>query len=237
MRISKYFSERRILSRREAEKYILLGKVKVNGQIVKELGLQVDPSRDKIEIFGEVDKKTTLLFHKPRGISSSKVKSEGKNIFDLISKHKDLNAVGRLDKESEGLILLTNDGTLTNLITGKDHLIEKEYHVEVRERVTESKINSIKKGMMLNDGPTLPAKAKILSDNSFSIILKEGRNHQIRRMADKLKLTVLRLKRVRVGNITLGNLPVGEFREASESELQKIKSTFGAKSKVDASAL
>lgn len=223
MRISKYFSLRRILSRRETEKYILLGKVRVNGEIVKELGKQIDPDKDKVEIVGEVEKKTTLLFHKPRGISSSKIKSEGKNIFDLIPEYAYLNAIGRLDKESEGLILLTDDGTLTSLITGKDHLIEKEYHVDVRERVTESKINSIKKGMMLNDGPTLPAKAKILSDNSFAIILREGRNHQIRRMADKLKLTVLKLKRVRVGNFLLGGIESGKYRAATSEEIKKIK--------------
>lgn len=223
MRIQKYFSEQKVLSRRETEVYILHGKIKVNGEVVRDLGRQIDPAKDTIEIVGGILDKTTVAFNKPRGISSSKIRSEGKNIFDLLPQFGHLSSIGRLDKESEGLILLSDDGTLTNIITGKDHEIEKEYLVEVQERISQTKINALERGMMLDDGPTLPTRAKLLSEHSFSLILKEGRNHQIRRMADKIGLTVRKLKRVRIGSIRLGNLASGGFRTLRKEELAKLK--------------
>jgi pseudouridine synthase len=223
MRLQKYFSEQKILSRRETEEYILRGKIKVNGEIVKDLGRQVDPNKDAIEIVGQMDTKTTIAINKPRGISSSKIRSEGKNIFDLFPQFANLNAIGRLDKESEGLILISNDGPLTNLITGKDHEIEKEYVIEVQERITQTKMKALSQGVVLEDGPTLPAKAKLLGDHKFSLIIKEGRRHQIRRMCDKIGLTVRRLRRIRIGNMRLGNLSVGGFRIITGDEIKKLK--------------
>jgi pseudouridine synthase len=222
MYIQKYLSMQKIMSRREAERYLKQGKIKVNGQIVTEFGKQIDPDKDKIEIVGVVSAKTTIMCNKPRGISSSKVKEEGKNIFDLLPQFNHLSTIGRLDKESEGLILLSNDGVLTNLITGEDHLIEKEYIVEVQEKVTPTKINALSKAMILNDGVTLPAQAKLLSDHSFSIVLKEGRNHQIRRMAAKVNLTVLKLQRIRIGTLQLGNLNTGTYRPVTKEEIQEL---------------
>lgn len=224
MNIQKYFSSQRILSRREAEKLAREKRIKVNGNILRDLGMQIDPEKDKVEIIGEIQEKITILFNKPRGISSSKIEHEGKNIFSLLPQFKNLNAVGRLDKESEGLILLSDDGVLTNIITGSEHLIEKEYIVEVYEKVSASKIKALSQGMMLNDGPTLPTIAKILSENSFSIVLKEGRNHQIRRMANKIRLTIKNLKRVRIGKISLDNLAAGGFRVLTKDEVQSLKS-------------
>lgn len=223
MRISKYFSEQKILSRRETERYMLGGKIKVNGKIVKDLGRQIDPAKDKVEIVGEVKEKTTILFNKPRGISSSKIASEGENIFDLLPQYKHLNAIGRLDKESEGIILLSNDGTLTNAVTGKEHLIEKEYIVEVREKVSQTQMNALSQGMMLTDGPTLPTKAKKINDHKYSIVLREGRNHQIRRMSDRVRLTITRLTRVRIGQMTIEGLAEGEFRPVTKEEVKVLK--------------
>ena len=223
MRISKYFSQQKILSRRETERYILGGRIKVNGEIVKDLGRQIDPEKDKVEIIGEIKEKTTILFNKPRGISSSRIASEGENIFDLLPQFKHLNAIGRLDKESEGLILLSNEGTLTNIITGQEHLIEKEYVVEVREKVSQTQLNALSQSMMLADGPTLPAKAKIINDHTFSIILREGRNHQIRRMANHVRFTIKKLMRVRIGPLTIDGLAVGEVRNITAEELSELK--------------
>lgn len=223
MRIQKYLSNLKILSRRETEKAILAGKIKVNGEIVKDLGRQIDPDKDKVEFTGNKKQKTTVLFNKPRGISSSKVASEGKNIFDLLPQFKHLNAIGRLDKESEGLILLSNDGTLTNIITGPEHLVEKEYIVEVREKVSQTQMNALSQGMMLTDGPTLPTTAKKINDHTYSIILKEGRNHQIRRMSDRVRLTITKLTRVRIGHLTIGDLKPGEYVELSNEEILKFK--------------
>ena len=191
MRLAKYFSVNKILSRREAEKYIVAGRVKVNGIVVQRLAQQVDPDRDKIEFVESVDPKMTVAYNKPRGISSSKIASEGKNIFDLLPEYKELNTIGRLDKDSEGLILLSNDGVLARIVTGSDHLIEKEYLVDVREVLTQTKMNAMSKGMMLEDGQTLPTEATIINPKQFRIVLKEGRNHQIRRMANKVRLTLL----------------------------------------------
>ena len=202
--------------------FVREGKVKVNGRVVREPAYQVDP-KDKVEIIGETSPKTTIAFYKPRGISSSKVASEGKNIFDLLPQYKNLNAIGRLDKESEGLILLSDDGVLTNIITGKDHKIEKEYIVDVREKVIPSKIKALSDVMILEDGPTLKSKTEALGKNTFSIILKEGRNHQVRRMSNKVRLTVTKLKRVRIGPVLLGELKSGKYRKLEENELNKLK--------------
>jgi pseudouridine synthase len=122
--------------------------------------------------------------------------------------------------------LLSNDGVLTNIITGQDHLIEKEYLVEVRERVTQSQMNAMEKGMILEDGPTLPAKARIAGEHAFYITLREGRNHQIRRMSNKVRLTITKLQRIRVGHITLSGLPVGGFKTLSTQEVNKFKVQF-----------
>ncbi len=222
MRIQKYFSEQKVLSRRETEQYILRGKIKINGEVVRDLGRQVDPTKDTIEIIGGLTETTTAVINKPRGISSSKIRSEGKNIFDLFPQFQNLNAIGRLDKESEGLILISNNGSLTNLITGKEHLIEKEYVVEVNEKITETKTKALSQGMMLDDGPTLPTKAKLINERSFTLILKEGRRHQIRRMCDKIGLTVRKLKRIRIGNIKLERLPAGSYRLVTNEEIARM---------------
>jgi pseudouridine synthase len=221
MNLPKYFSTHQILSRREAERAVRAGKVKVNGVIEKNPARSILET-DKVEIVGDLEEKTTVAFNKPRGISSSKIADEGTNIFDLLPQFSALNAVGRLDKESEGLIFLSNDGVLAKVLTG-DHLIEKEYLVEVREEVTQTKLNAFEKGMVLNDGLTLPAKAQMLSPHSFSLTLKEGRNHQVRRMANKVKLTILKLKRVRIGLITLDGMKTGEFRKLTSKEVKALK--------------
>lgn len=227
MQLRKYLSQQRILARKETEKLVSLGKIKINGIVIKDSIYAIDPQKDKIEIVGGAPEKTTIVFNKPRGISSSRNDPEDKNIFDLLPQFIHLNTIGRLDKESEGLILLSNDGVLTNVITGRDHLIEKEYIVDVREEVTQTKINALSQGMVLEDGLTLPAKARKISDHSFVIVLKEGRNHQIRRMANKIRLTVTQLKRTRIGTISLDNLPVGGFRYLDKNEIQKFKQIKG----------
>lgn len=231
MRIQKYLSEQRILSRREAERYLVQGLIKINGVIVKELGTQIDPKKDKVEVLKaknngtrEGKKYITIVYYKPRGISSMKNGEGGETILDIIpDEFKGLNPVGRLDKESEGLILLSNDGVVTAVVTGEKREVEKEYEVVVREDIKPRYIRKFEEGIMLEDGMTLPAKAEMLDPNSFSIILKEGRRHQIRRMAAKLNLTIASLKRVRVGNIKLGDMKEGKYRVLSEAEVSKLK--------------
>lgn len=227
MRIQKYLSEQKIASRREAERYITAGLVKVNGVVVTNMATQIDPAHDTVELLGGATKamgeKVTIAINKPRGYVSSKLRHEGTPVFDLVPQYDTLNAVGRLDKESEGLLLLSNDGAITAAITGDEHLIEKEYEVSVRERITESKINKMASGIELEDGLTLPAKAKQLADHEFRIILKEGRKHQIRRMCEAMHLTVTSLKRLRIGTIKLGTLVPGKFRKLSPQEVASLK--------------
>ena len=227
MRIQKYLSERKILSRRETEDYIRKGFIAVNGVVVKELGTQIDPDKDDVQILPSglkaSSQKMTVAVYKPRGVVSSRMKSEGQTIFDVFPRYKKLNVVGRLDKESEGLLLMSDDGAVTSAVTGSDHIIEKEYEVSVRERMTEGKARRMEKGMTLDDGPTLPCKVRVLRSDKFLIVLKEGRKHQIRRMAAKLNLTIKYLKRIRMGNISLGDLKPGGSRLLQASEVRKLE--------------
>lgn len=227
MRIQKYLSEKKILSRREATDYIKKGLIKLNGKVTRETGIQIDPQKDRVEILpvakNLMSEKITVAVYKSRDIVSSKIKAEGKTIFELLPEFENLNAVGRLDKDSEGLILLSNDGAVTNAVTGDKHTIEKEYEVGVRESVSPSKLRKMTKGILLEDGMTLPTKTKLLTPHKFLIILKEGRKHQIRRMASAVYLTTISLKRIRVGNIRLGNLKPGGYRRLTQEEISKLK--------------
>ncbi|MDD5547499.1 MAG: pseudouridine synthase [Candidatus Pacebacteria bacterium] len=228
MRIQKYLSQKGVLSRRETEAFILKGLIKVNGKIVRELGTQIDPEKDKVEVSGagkqEAAKKITVAIYKPREVVCSKSEFEGTTVFDVFPQFKDLNVVGRLDKDSEGLLLLSNDGVVTSAITGKEHLIEKEYEVFTRETISDGKAKKMEEGIELDGKKTLPAKVKIMDSNKFRIILKEGRKHQIRRMTTAVYLTVVKLKRLRIGNIDSRGLTPGKFRILSPLEVERLKS-------------
>lgn len=227
MRIQKYLSQQGICSRREAEKLMLEGKVSMNGKVVRELGTQIDPLKDNVTVKGagavENGGKITVIVNKPRNIVCSKSSEEGKTIFELLPQYNDLNIVGRLDKASEGLLMLTNDGVIARKVTGEEHTMEKEYEVTVREKINPFKLRFLERGMKLEDGLTLPARTRMLTNNLFRIILKEGRKHQIRRMCEMQHLTVTRLKRLRIGLITLGSLKPGESRPLTEAEVKSLK--------------
>jgi 23S rRNA pseudouridine2604 synthase len=226
IRIEKYLSEQGIMSRREAKKYLLEKLISVNGKIASP-GDKIDPKKDKLsykkEIQKNIEEKITIAVYKPRGVISSKDKDRGKNIFDVFPQFKKLNTVGRLDKESEGLILLSNDGMITKAITGKEHKIEKEYVVEVREKILPWMMKKMSDGMQLQDGWTLPAKAKKINTHTFKIILKEGRKHQIRRMSNECKLTINSLKRIRIHNIKIGRMLPGNFKKLTKQEIEDLK--------------
>lgn len=216
----------------------MAGRIRVNGVVVKTLGTSVNPDIDRVEFtegktkHGKSAQKTFAVY-KPRGIVCSQNSAEGKTIFDLLPALKkfNLNTVGRLDKESEGLLLLSNDGVIASAITGDKHLVEKEYEVTVRERVTPSALKKMESGIKLEDGMTLPAKTKKIKEHVFRIILVEGRNHQIRRMTNALRLTISSLKRVRIGNITLNNIPSGTYRELTNKEALDLKDIAFQKTK------
>lgn len=227
MRIQKYCSEKGLCSRREAEDYIKRGYVKVNGKVVREMGVQIDPEKDKIQLeipkrIIEKQEKITVLCYKPRGYTCTKSHEEGPSIFDLFPAWSKLNTVGRLDKESEGIILLSNDGRVTKAVTGKDHNIEKEYEVDVREEISQDKLNMLSRGVLIDDIKTLPCVTKLVGTHKFRITLREGRKHQIRRMADVVQWTVTKLKRVRIGALTGRGLEPGTGRILNEREVSEI---------------
>jgi 23S rRNA pseudouridine2604 synthase len=226
VRIEKYLSDQGICSRREAKKFIEEGLVFLN-KVKVQAGDKLDPKKDLLELDSKVQKaqeeKISVLVYKPRGVLSSKDEGVGKTIFDVFPQFKHLNTIGRLDKESDGLIILSNDGILTKAITGKDHLIEKEYIVKVRENVTPSMMTKMSQGMKLEDGWTLPAQARKIGDHSFSITLKEGRKHQIRRMSNACKLTVNALTRIRIHTIQAPQMLPGNFKKLTKEQVQDIK--------------
>lgn len=226
IRIEKYFSDQGIMSRREAKKYLEQEDILINGKKAIP-GEKIDPLTDKItyskKVNQEQDTKMTVLVYKPRGVVSSKDQDRGKNIFDIFPQFSHLNTVGRLDKESEGLILLSNDGMITKAITGKDHLVEKEYHVTVREEFLPWMADEMSQGIKLEDGWTLPAEARKIDKHTFAITLKEGRKHQIRRMANACKLTIDSLKRVRIHNLAIGKMIPGNFKKLTDEQVQSIK--------------
>ena len=227
LRIQKYLSEQGVCSRREAEDLIRRGLISVNGKVVREMGVQIDPDVDVVKLLKGSERimseKMTVALNKPRGIVSSRASSEGKTIFNILPQFQQLNIVGRLDKESEGLILLSNDGAVTKAVTGDEHITEKEYEVVVREDIPSRMKRLFEAGIKLDDGPTLPAKVRMVSPHIFRIVIREGRKHQIRRMCEFMHLTVVKLKRVRIAHITLGKLKIGEYRTLTREEVAGFK--------------
>jgi pseudouridine synthase len=214
-------------SRREAEALIERGLVTLNGKVVREMGVKVDPHIDVVTLlpkgFKELTEKTTLILYKPRGIASSRAHDEGETVYDRFPQFSELDIIGRLDKASEGLLLLSDNGVVARAVTGAHHGVEKEYLVKVREDVTKGKLITLEPGVTLDDGPTLPVQTKYIDSHTFHITLREGRKHQVRRMCEYLHLTVMSLKRVRIGQLKIGNMKPGSHRTLSEAEVSTLK--------------
>ena len=233
MRLQKFLSQAGIASRRASEALILEGRVKVNGITVKELGTKVNPESDIIEIDGKVcniDKEYVyILLNKPKGILTSVKDPFGRpTVIDLLKGIKTkVFPVGRLDKDTQGLLLLTNDGELTYKITHPKHKVEKTYIAHVEGVVCPKDIEALKNGIMLEDGLTSPAKVKIIKklDNSTVLELKihEGRKRQVRRMCDAIGHPVINLKRTQIGNLSLNGLKVGQWRYLNQDEIDYLK--------------
>ncbi|MGD9678075.1 MAG: pseudouridine synthase [Vulcanibacillus sp.] len=232
-RLQKIISQAGITSRRKAEQLILEGKVTVNGEIVKELGVKSDPGKDDIRINGEqifIDKeRIVIIFNKPtKVITSMNDPQNRKKVIDFINISERVYPVGRLDFETEGLLVLTNDGDLAYRLMHPKYGIEKTYEVIVNSVPNENDINKLRTGIMLKDGITLPAKVRIverLSDRrtKLSITIHEGRNRQVRKMCKAVNLEIESLKRISYGFLTLDGLAVGEYRFLSNKEIEKLK--------------
>ena len=228
VRLNKFLSEKGICSRREADRLVDEGKVMVNG-VCAVMGQKVS-SADEIVVDGKKVstkqvKPVLIAVNKPAGIVCTTARFEGeKNIVDMVKYPTRIYPIGRLDKESEGLILMTNLGDLANEISKASNSHEKEYVVTVNNQVTESFLDKMRRGMHLDElhADTMPCVCTKTGNREFHIILKQGLNRQIRRMCAACGYRVETLKRIRIMNIHLGNIPQGNFRNVTDAEFDKL---------------
>lgn len=232
IRLNKYISSTGFCSRRKADDWIAAGKVKVNGEPA-DMGMQIQES-DQVTVNGKLLVKDhtfkLVVFYKPKGYAVTLHGGDQSGIFANFPLDRDLRYIGRLDKDSEGLLLLTNDGNLCNEISKAKNMHEKEYMVTVNQDITENFLDRMGSGVRIFDGNknryviTRPCTIKQIDKRKFSIILTQGYNRQIRRMCEYFDYRVISLRRIRVMNISLGDMKPGQIRNASESEIKMLKS-------------
>jgi 23S rRNA pseudouridine2605 synthase/23S rRNA pseudouridine2604 synthase len=227
MRLQKYLAHAGLCSRRKAEEYILAGRIKINGITISELGTKVDPSDsiffdDKPVLLRIEQPKIYLALNKPEGYVTSCSQKKTKIVMDLIDIGERIYPVGRLDKDSKGLILLTNDGELHNKLSHPSFDHEKEYIVTTVDPVSDKALRSMAEGVMIDEVKTRNATVKRISDQQFSIVLKEGRNRQIRKMVQRTGNEVDTLLRIRIANIHLGKLKEGTWRYLTQAEIRQL---------------
>lgn len=233
MRLQKYLAMSGVASRRNSEKLIAEGRVTVNGQTIREMGVQVDETKDRVCVGGELvtiqEEKHYLAYNKPMGEVTTANDPEGR--ATVMDKFRDypvrLFPVGRLDYDSEGLILLTNDGEMMQHLLHPSHEVEKQYLVKVSNKVTSEELHRLRQGVELDGRLTSPANVRLVRYEAFdSVVLvsiHEGRNRQVRRMFEAVGHQVVALKRVGFGPIYLNDLPRGQWRRLTDIEVRKLK--------------
>ncbi len=241
VRLQKFLSECGIASRRKSEELIKAGSVKING-VIAVLGDKVDPYKDKVLVRGkpvkQVSQKVYIMLHKPRGfVTTMSDEQNRKCVADLVTEApQKVYPVGRLDRDSEGMLLMTNDGDFSNLMMHPRSHVPKTYRVTVRPPVTEQMLVELETGIVLDGRKTAPCTVEIIEHDDNRVVLRfvlyEGRNREIRRMCEAVGLEVARLKRIAIGNLKLGMLPQGKWRELSEAEIKRLiidstKSDYG----------
>ncbi|MHB0868970.1 MAG: pseudouridine synthase [Chloroflexota bacterium] len=233
-RLHKVLAHAGIDSRRAAEEMILAGRVAVNGEVVTRLGTKVDPEHDAITVDGKPIPRRVrmsyLMLNKPAGYITTVSDPENRpTVMQLVPHNARIYPVGRLDANSEGLILLTNDGEFANLLAHPRYSYEKEYHVAVPGTIKERDLQALREGVVIDGGKTAPAQVRVLSSDGrttwLSITIHEGRNRQIRRMLHALGYSVERLVRMRIGPLWLGSLPKGAYRPLTPAEVRMLKRT------------
>lgn len=232
MRLQKYMALCGVASRRKAEEMIAEGKVAVNGVTITEMGVQVEDG-DEVRVDGKVirpeEVKRYVMYHKPAGEVTTVSDPEGRPC--VLDHFRDegvrLYPVGRLDYDSEGLLLLTNDGALTERLLHPSHQVDKTYLARVSGKVTLETVRSLRMGVMLDDHRTAPAKVRIIKEETFATVvlvtIHEGRNRQVRRMFEENGHQVLQLRRVKFGPLELGDLPRGRWRDLTEEEVRRLR--------------
>lgn len=240
IRLQKYLSECGVASRRKSEELIAQNKVKVNGHPAK-IGDKVNPYKDLVTVAGKrvskVNEKHYIMLHKPRGFVTTVNDEMGrKTVMQLVKDVKTrIYPVGRLDKDSEGLLLLTNDGEFTNAMTHPAKHVPKTYRVTVRPSISDEQLQAMRDGIEIDGRKTLPAEVQVITQEEGRVVLEliihEGRNRQIRKMCEALGLEVARLRRTAFGPLKLGMLQQGKWRELDEIEVAKLMRAAGIKKK------
>lgn len=230
-RLQKVMAHAGVASRRKCEEIIESGRVKVNGEIIRELGVKVSDN-DLIEVDGKVisqEKKIYILLNKPTGFITTVDDPRGRRtVLDLIEGvSQRIYPVGRLDYDTSGLLLMTNDGDLTYILTHPSHMINKTYRVEVNGHPEEKDFDRLEKGVFLEDGLTAPARVENIrkkkNTSTFDLTIYEGRNRQVRRMCDKIGYKVEKLQRIRFSFLKLEGLKEGDFRYLDKKEVEKLR--------------
>jgi pseudouridine synthase len=232
IRIDKFLSSSGACSRRAVDEFLKQNTVTVNGKKVDEAGSRITPEKDRILINGHSPKKPDLhyfMLNKPKGIITTASDEYGRdNVISFINTRLRIFPIGRLDKDTHGLILLTNDGELTNHLIHPKYHVPKIYEAKIAHILLPHQLDSLRKGVMLEDGLTMPADVKIIKKyKEYSIIqitLHEGKKRQIRRMCEALQVVLLDLQRVQFGPLVLGDLPIGKYRKLTPSEIKMLKS-------------
>lgn len=233
-RLQKVLAHAGVASRRKCEELILQGKVEVNDQVVTTLGVKVDPDVDVIKVNGRPirkEQKVYIVLHKPKGVITSVKDPKGRRVVtDYLKGIKErVYPVGRLDYDTEGLLLLTNDGEFANLLMHPSHHVPRTYHAYVKGVPHGDVLDKLREGIMLDDGITMPAEVEYYdvapgeSSSIISITIYKGRNRQVRRMFDKVGYPVYRLKRIQFGTLFLQGLPRGKYRLLSAQEVKELR--------------
>lgn len=234
IRLQKYMADCGVASRRKSEEMIQKGWVQVNGEVVTEMGVLINPTQDDVKVQGKAiafEKKTTIMLNKPKGYVCTFRNFPGeKSIALLVPEDTKWHSVGRLDKNTTGLLLLTNDGQLTQKITHPTKRIQKVYHVLVQGKPTGKDLAALKKGVTITDEDgtytTAPAQARLYetkgNQTRLEMIITEGKKRQVRHMCEAIRCKVLALKRVAIGNLHLGDLPEGHYRTLTTRDIKEI---------------
>lgn len=228
MRLDKYLAHCRLATRSEAKKKIRAGKVSVNGTVIKNTDYQVDENSDKIILEGQKTSyasHTYIMLNKPQGVITATKSDHKRTIFDCLDfKSEGLFPVGRLDKDTEGLLLITDDGELTHLLLSPKHHVDKTYYVETAGSLNENHLKKIEEGIWINDEEKcMPASVEIIDDHAIYLTIQEGKYHQVKRMMHACDTEVTFLKRIRIGSLILDeSLSPGEYRTLSEAEIDEL---------------
>lgn len=233
MRINKFIASFSQYSRRKADELIKSGQVFLNGEKVTQLGIEINPKGDQIKIGGEVLQQSTekiyLVLNKPQNYVTTRSDEHGRaTVMELVPKIKNLKPIGRLDRETEGLLLFSNDGDFINLITHPSFSCEKEYYAKINGQLSPEEKTELEKGITIDNKKTSPAKIHIIKSSDhethLKIAIREGRNRQIRKMFASIHHPVKYLERIRIGAVTIKSLPKGGFRHLTSREINDYKS-------------